>query len=282
MIRTLKRLLPIWLKKAIIKIGMTAYDITYPFLSRDYPYYCPVCGNCVKCFHPLPDFYRQNKEKYGYPYRFEDSETLNYQSYSCPRCRSSDRSRLYALWLLEQIGRNNHRSIRLLEIAPSKPLSRFIRRFPNVQHRSADLNSPEADDKVDIMKMDIYGDETFDAFLCSHVLEHVADDSKALLELYRILAYEGWGILMAPINLTIETTDEDPTVTNVAERWRRFGQHDHIRSYAKRDFLERMGAAGFTVKQLGIGHFGAECFRRCGITEQSVLYIVEKRPNENN
>jgi hypothetical protein len=32
------------------------------------------------------------------------------------------------------------------------------------------------------------------------------------------------GILVVPIVLSIDEIDEDPSVTDVAERWRRFGQ----------------------------------------------------------
>jgi hypothetical protein len=34
--------------------------------------------------------------------------------------------------------------------------------------------------------------------------------------------------------------------------------------------------SGFKVEQLGIGHSGAEKFRRHGIAENSVLYVVKR------
>ena len=43
------------------------------------------------------------------------------------------------------------------------------------------------DDVVDITDMPMYADGSFDFFICSHVLEHVSDDRRALNELYRIL-----------------------------------------------------------------------------------------------
>jgi hypothetical protein len=51
---------------------------------------------------------------------------------------------------------------------------------------------------------------------------------------------------------------------------------DHVRHYGKRDFVERLTAAGFVVDQLGIEHFGRETFRRAGIADNSVLYVVRK------
>jgi glycosyltransferase involved in cell wall biosynthesis len=118
--------------------------------------------------------------------------------------------------------------------------------------------------------------DSFDALICSHVLEHVADDRQALSELYRVLKPGGWGILMVPIILTLEEIDEDPQVTDEAERWRRFGQFDHVRLYNKSGFVDRVEAAGFVVRQLGMAYFGEAAFQQLGLTKTSVLYVAEK------
>jgi ubiquinone/menaquinone biosynthesis C-methylase UbiE len=112
------------------------------------------------------------------------------------------------------------------------------------------------------------------------VLEHVEDDRKALAELFRILKPEGWGIIMVPINLAVSEIDEDPAVTDEAERWRRFGQFDHVRRYSKQGFLHRVQSAGFAVDQLGVDFFSKEVFHRSGISSTSVLYIVNKIEKE--
>ena len=51
----------------------------------------------------------------------------------------------------------------------------------------------------------------------------------------------------------------------------------HVRNYPKRDLIERVEAISFTVKLIGMVHFSPECFRSCGITELSILYVVEKQ-----
>ena len=100
-----------------------------------------------------------------------------------------------------------------------------------------------------MVEMDItdiqYPDDSFDAIYCSHVLEHVPDDAKAMSELYRVLKPGGWAILAVPIRG--DTTFEDPTTTEPEERERLFGQSDHVRYYGK-DFKDRLEAAGFEVK----------------------------------
>ena len=245
--------------------------------SLSYRFFCPVCNQRVKAFHPLGRFFTDNKKKYGWPYKPEEMETINVAHFSCPHCEAADRYRLYALYLSQRLPTAGSGGAReLLEFAPHGVFSRFVRFFPGIRFRTADLFMTGVDDRVDITDMKIYADGRFDVFICSHVLEHVADDRKALAELFRILKPGGWGILMAPINLVAKEIDEDPAVTDVGERWRRFGQDDHVRLYTKTGFIERVKNAGFTLQQYGIDFFGAGIFQRCGITPQSVLYVVEK------
>ncbi len=245
-------------------------------------YRCPVCENRVKNFMPLPEFYTENLQKHGWRFSFAETETLNYQYYLCPFCGASDRDRLYALYILNYLkGTNSFRPVAMVDFAPSPPLSIFIRKFIKksrhaITYRTADLCAEGVDDKVDITDMGLYEDGQFDFLICSHVLEHVEDDRKALCELHRILKPNGCGILMVPIILSIEEIDEDPSVVDVAERWRRFGQFDHVRLYSRSGFIERVWKAGFLLKEYGREFFGEELFARTGITSQSILYVVKK------
>jgi len=245
-------------------------------------YRCSVCGSHVKSFLLLPEFYTENLQKHGWRYSFAESETLNYQYYLCPFCSSSDRDRLYALYLQDYLKViKAHGPFKIVDFAPSPPLSLFIRKLiktlrQEIIYRTVDLCAEGVDDKVDITDMRLYKDNQFDFLICSHVLEHVEDDRKALNELHRILKPGGQGIIMVPVILSIEKIDEDPAVVNVAERWRRFGQFDHVRLYSKSGFVKRVREAGFLVNQYGKEFFGEELFARTGITSQSILYVVKK------
>ncbi len=44
--------------------------------------------------------------------------------------------------------------------------------------------------EIDVTRI-TYDSNTFDVILCSHVLEHVPDDDKAMRELYRVLKPNG-------------------------------------------------------------------------------------------
>jgi ubiquinone/menaquinone biosynthesis C-methylase UbiE len=130
-----------------------------------------------------------------------------------------------------------------------------------------------------MVKMDItdiqYPDNSFDVVYCSHVLEHVPDDRKAMRELARVLKPTGWAILAVPI--FNEKTFEDPTITSPEERERVFRQSDHVRIYG-RDFVDRLRESGFdvTVDRFASG-FSDEMVRKHGLSREDI-YLCRKRP----
>ncbi len=186
-----------------------------------------------------------------------------------------DRDRLYALYLEKALA-DIAQPLSFLDIAPSPPLAQWLRRQKNVEYRSCDLYIDGVDDQVDIMEMP-YESGSFDVVLCSHVLEHVDDDKKAVKELFRVLRKGGWGIVMVPICLSLVRTDADPRLEAVEERWRRFGQDDHVRLYARGDFMALLEGAGFSVEQHNIASFPNYTFHKHAIDPKSVLYTVHKQ-----
>ena len=151
----------------------------------------------------------------------------------CPKCGSLERHRLYYLFLKDMgLG------FSMLHIAPEKCLESFFRdKMKSVLH--ADLSTGQ-----DIQDLP-YQDNQFDFILCSHVLEHVEDDRKAMKELHRVLSLKGMALLQVPIDR--EITYEDESITSPAMREIHFGQHDHLRAYGY-DYQDRLEKAGFEVK----------------------------------
>ncbi|QUR69702.1 methyltransferase domain-containing protein [Mycobacterium spongiae] len=203
----------------------------------------------------------------------DELETLNHRRYLCPVCGAADRDRLYKLYMdrfLEPDG-----VCRVVDFAPSAALSASLRSRADLEYRTADLMMPGVDDVVDITDMPTYADGSFDFFICSHVLEHVSDDSRALRELYRVLVPGGRGIIMTPV-APEGSFDEDPSVTDEEERWRRFCQGDHVRLYDRSTLCSRIRQSGFEVSLFGSSTFGEETFERHAIALNSWLYIAHK------
>ena len=260
-------------KKALVR------KLKFPLYQGD-KYVCPVCNAKLKYFKPIFKSFPRKLEQYGFIYQIHSFETLNISAYSCPSCDASDRDRLYALYLEQRFKTlDRQKSYKFVDFAPCLPLSRKLRTYSYLNYRSADLCRKTADDRVDITDMAIYEDDSIDIFLCSHVLEHVPDDRKAMQELWRILKPGGFGIVMVPIVTTLQETHEDPAITTPEGRWKYFGQDDHVRQYARggaNGFVTRLEHTGFTVHLLGIDYFGGELFDKHGIAKNSVLYVVEK------
>jgi SAM-dependent methyltransferase len=239
-------------------------------------YYCPVCEARLSNFNPVPEWYLKNLDKHGYVHSIFATETLNIFDYECPSCGATDRDRLYALYLRQKCATmDGTKKYEFRDFGPHPALSEAIRSYPFLNYRGADLFKEGVDDQVDITNMPIYKDDSIDIFICSHVLEHVEDDGKAIAELHRILKPGGWGIVMVPIMLTLTETHEDSSLSE-SERCKYFGQASHVRIYSKQGFVQRLERSGFQVSQFGIGYFGAETFQKCGIHPRSVLYVVEK------
>lgn len=265
-------MLPSSIKRYIRKTVLHYIDLEAPKNHA-----CPVCGSKVADFKLLYDGHLNGYAKYGYIYPLYFWETFNYLKYRCPVCDASDRDRLYALYIKQRFDQlDKSRKYTFIDFAPAPGLSKMISSYDFIEYRSADLMMEHVDDRVDITDLKIYSDSSFDFLLCSHVLEHVGDDRKAMLELYRILKPGGWGIIMVPILLTLGKSHEDPAIVSEADRWKYFGQHDHVRMYSKGDFITRLTEAGFRVNLYEVNRFSEEVFRHNGILSSSVLYVVKK------
>lgn len=237
------------------------------------PKTCACCGQEVY-YLPLSSYYDEQAEKYHV--KPHVLETLNRLEYTCPCCGASDRDRLMVS-MLKKLGlEENQAKESLLQIAPAKTIEHWINgNCFTLQYDSTDLYMDQVSFVSDISDMNMVEEEVYDYIICSHVLEHVKDDKKAMQELYRILKKDGMGLLMVPIALDVDVIDEEWGLSE-AENWRRFGQDDHCRQYSKKGFVERLEESGFYVHQLGREYFGEKLYHENGITDTSILYVVTK------
>jgi predicted SAM-dependent methyltransferase len=215
--KILKTILPQTVKAAIKKVRILAL--------RGSRFYCPVCEKSFRKFYEFGVKSRPNA--------------------MCPGCGSLERHRLLLValcnlqdkGLIQRVGR-------LLHVAPEPCLTEKFRQ--KYDYLSIDLDGERAMMAMDITAM-TFEDESFDAIVCNHVLEHIPDDKKAMKELYRVLKPRGWASIQVPIKGDI--TQEDLAITDAKERLRLYGQEDHVRYYG-RDFTNRLKKAGFNVVRL--------------------------------
>lgn len=193
---------------------------------------------------------------------------------ACPGCDSRERQRLLFLYLRDRTNLFRDR-LRVLHVAPEDCLQPTLSRLGNLDYVSADIASSAAMVRMDVTDIQ-FPDNTFDVILCSHVLEHVSDDKRAMRELKRVLRPGGWAILQVPVDGSRERTFEDPRVTDPVERERLFGQSDHVRMYG-RDYPQRLADAGFDVQAVPYAkQLGPDVLRTYGLDEAENVYRCSK------
>ena len=217
----------------------------FAFFLRENTYTDPIDGKSYRRFLP-----------YGYAKVRENV--------LAPGTLSLERHRLFWLYLKNETTFFSA-PLRVLHFAPEQAFVQKFKKQKNLTYTTTDLNSPIADVKADICDLP-FKDNSFDFIICNHVLEHIPDDTKAMQELYRVLAPSGTAIVQVPYDAKREITFEDNTITDQSERTRIFGQYDHLRVYGM-DYFKKLSSIGFNVNALdytrGISSDDIERYRLC-------------------
>ena len=193
----------------------------------------------------------------------------------CPNCLALERHRL--LWLFFKSKTNFFdETLDVLHIAPELC---FIDRFEKIhgeKYITADIESPLAKIKMDVHSIP-YPEATFDVVFCNHVMEHVADDFKAMAEIHRVLRPGGWATLQIPLFHPLkDVTFEDSSITDPREREKAFGQDDHVRMYG-RDYADRIRSVGFEVEESKfVEQLSIEDQTRYALpTDETIFYCIK-------
>lgn len=240
----LKKHIPdsLWPFARRIKVLLTALNYRVNTFSGSLltEYYCPCCKTRITGF--IDGGFGKRTSIFN-PQRYENLK----QDVLCPVCNALPRHRILAKWCEDNIERLRRK--RILYFALEKSMNYWFWRH-NIVVVSADLYKI-ADLKIDIENI-TQPDCSWDVVFCNHVLEHVKDYKKALMELYRILVPGGILICSFPIDKNYETVYEDFALVNDnslmadQERICKFGQKDHLRVFG-RDSVTLLENAGFIV-----------------------------------
>jgi SAM-dependent methyltransferase len=130
-------------------------------------------------------------------------------------------------------------------MAPEKPLQSILSTQEGLEYVTGDLSRDDVMVKADLHDLPFPGN-SFDAVICNHVLEYLADDQKAMAEVLRVLKPGGWAILQEQIALALETTYEEPRRLTPPEQLALYGEPGHVRLYGK-DYHKRIEEVGFLV-----------------------------------
>lgn len=161
-----------------------------------------------------------------------------------PGTLSLERHRLFWLYLQNETDFFS-RPQKVLHFAPEQAFWQRFKNLPHLEYMTTDLNSPLAEVKADICNLPFESNH-YDFIICNHVLEHIPDDTKAMQEIFRVLAPGGTAILQVPYDRNRAHTFEDDTITDPKKRTEIFGQYDHVRVYGL-DYFKKLNSIGFEV-----------------------------------
>lgn len=244
------QVIPGSLKKPLRKVRQFIRGLKYAGSGR----HCPVCN--------------RNSRKFG------KAGIIPRDDAQCMHCGALERHRLVWLYFKRKTNLFEGQPLKMLHVAPEEVFEKLLQHQLGNNYLTADLFNPRAMVKMDITDIQ-YPDESFDVIYCSHVLEHVPDDRKAMREFLRVLKPNGWAMLLVPI--TGEHTFEDLSITDPVERTKLFGQEDHVRNYG-RDYGDRLRGAGFDVEEVHSSDFLAkeEMIRMSITTAAGDIYFCKK------
>ena len=171
---------------------------------------------------------------------------------ACPHCHSIDRERLIYLYLQNHCKKMEWSNMRVLHIAPENVLQEWIKQQRPLEYIRGDFFTEGYEYGQGTIHLDIqslnFSADYFDLIICSHVLEHVEDDKKAILELWRVCKKGGALMVLVPMAIDLAQTIEGNHSDSPEYRKEHFGQLDHLRLYGT-DFSQRLTNEGWEVRK---------------------------------
>lgn len=213
------------------------------FLFRGDNYLCNICGFRARKFL---------QRGHDYPIIAElEIIGAGKRNVDCPRCGSSDRDRLIYEYFKINFTKEELIGKKVLHVAPEKALSKKLKTEFQMDIVKIDLRTKGyllAYDKSVIHGnvMDLpFESNYFDFIICNHVLEHVENVVKALIEIHRTLKTGGTAITQVPLSLKIPQSIEGKKDWTSKDRIKHLGQFDHFRLFGL-DFEEHLKSANLS------------------------------------
>lgn len=219
--------------------------------------YCPICDRTFRKFKSA------GRAKFKRP------------NAVCPKCAGRERDRVMFVFFAEKKEILRRKQCRVLHIAPESCVVPNLQELATQNYVSGDLVRDDVLVKLDIQELP-FSNESFEVVYCSHVLQAVEDDDKAIVEIFRVLSHNGWAIINVPCRGASTREfhsggdDEVPV--------------DFVRIYGS-DFAEKLVQIGFNVVSINMHDIVSdEDQRRMCLSAESVgsIYLVQHGTKEQD
>jgi SAM-dependent methyltransferase len=235
--------------------------------------HCVVCASDVEDFLP----YKQGSASVHPVLHALRCVGSDVDHFHCPRCGCFDRERHLLLYLSAQPRvAARLRGGRVLHFAPERHVSRWIEAQQPASYLRADLVPRTPGWMAMSLEHITLPDASVDVLLANHVLEHVADDVKALREVSRVLRPGGLAVLQTPYSALLPSTLTEAGAGSATTRDMIFGEPDHLRLYGHNVF-EHIACHG--LRFVGGTHadlLPAVDAARMGVNAAEPLFLFER------
>jgi SAM-dependent methyltransferase len=202
----------------------------------------------------------------GYRFRAIAGATYIRYNATCPNCGSAERHRALIKYMNKR-GDFSKKRGRCLDIGAVSGFRAYFE-AKGSKYISIDIDSSSAMIKMNAIQMG-FPDNTFDFIICSHVLEHIKEDLRAIEEMFRVLNSEGVCYIMVPLhkNRTSTIEYEKPNILDPL----------HVRAYGP-DAIDRIKSAGFSVEKIDlVAELNKEKIVRHSLGMEETCFICTKR-----
>ena len=219
--------------------------------------YCPICDQTFRKFKPA------GRSKYKRP------------NAVCPKCAGRERDRVMYQFFKDKKEILRRAQCRVLHIAPESCVVPNLQELATRQYVSGDLVRTDVLVQFDVQTLP-FSDQSFEIVYCSHVLQAVDDDDKALGEIKRVLTNNGWAIISVPCR---------GLATQVFHAG---GSHevpaDFVRIYGS-DFTEKLVQAGFNVVPINMQNIVSDEEQRMmclSVKSVGAIFLVQHGTSDSN
>ena len=236
---------------------------------------CPICGSKNKVFTALNTDSKLRKQ-HVFPWGGSVYTGESIKDVYCAGCGASVSERAIA-YAVSMIKKGDKLRVALPAYMPV--LGSWINLDPDIYELlTSDREYTGQQEEDELQEFLGINDESCDIMIAPEVLNHCADDSYTLRNLYRILKKDGYLIVINSMGLDITDTLEDPSISSEERilHWQIFGGEKNRRSYASCDLINRMIDCGFFVNRVDKKCLGEEVYRMLGLPERFRFYICTK------